>query len=44
MFKTPTIFGKLMTEQVPFGAYFIDLSLLWLWGDQYVDWIHPIED
>ena len=44
MYKTPTIFDKLIVEQVPFGAYLTDLSLLWLWGNQYLEWIHTIEN
>ena len=44
LYKTPTIFDKLLAKQVPFGAYFTDLSLLWLWGNQYLEWIHTIEN
>lgn len=44
MFKTPTIFGKLLEQQVPFAAYHTDLPLLALWGDQFDQWVQPIDD
>src|SRR3954466_5862589 len=44
MYKTPTIFDKLIAEQVPFSAYFTDLPLLALWGAQYDPYIKPVDD
>ena len=44
MYKTPTIFDKLIERQVPFSAYFTDLPLLALWGAQYDQYIKPVDD
>ena len=44
MYKTPTIFGKLLEKQVPFAAYHTDLPLLSLWGDQFDPWVQPLDD
>ncbi len=44
MYRTPTIFGKLLERQVPFAAYHTDLPLLALWGDQFDPWIRPMDD
>ena len=44
MYKTPTIFDKLLEKQVPFAAYHTDLPLLSLWGDQFDQWIQPLDD
>jgi phospholipase C len=43
MYKTPTIFQKLLEKQVPFAAYHTDLPILALWGEQYDPWIQPID-
>ena len=44
MYKTPTIFDKLVAKQVPFAAYHTDIPILALWGAQYDPWIRPVDD
>jgi phospholipase C len=44
MYRTPTIFGKLLERQVPFCTYHTDIPLLALWGAQFDQWIRPLDD
>jgi phospholipase C len=44
MYRTPTIFGKLLRAGVPFTAYYTDLPLLSLWDSSFDSWIRPLDD
>jgi phospholipase C len=44
MYRTPTIFGKLLEGQVPFCTYHTDIPLLALWGDRFDPWVRPLDD
>ena len=44
IFDTPTIFDKLLAGGVPFRTYHTDVPMLLLWGEQYADYIRPLDD
>ena len=44
IFRTPTIFEKLLTAKVPLTTYHTDIPMLLLWGEQYRPFIQPLDD
>jgi phospholipase C len=44
MYKTATIFDKLLERQVPFTAYHTDVPILALWGERFDPYIRPVDD
>jgi phospholipase C len=44
IFRSPTIFEKLVAANVPLCTYHTDIPMLLLWGEQYRPYIKPLDD